>query len=155
VHQPSDAGVQSSEYHPRENPERAEEREWTRDGKNPRANSFFDPPEIEQHAEAIALIAETKASDVSIPRSYEQAMSIDSERWLAAMRSEMEMLKTKHTLELVKPPPGARIMDPKWVYDVKWDGEGSRFKDTATLVRKGYTLQLGVDVNEIWAAVTL
>ena len=45
-------------------------------------------------------------------------------------------------------------MDSMWVYDIKWDGEGNRIKDKARLVGKGYTQQLGVDYNEMWAAVT-
>ena len=65
-------------------------------------------------------------------------MEIDSERWMAVMKTEMETLKAK------------------WVYDIKWDGEGKRIKDKARLVGKGYTQQLGVDynLNETWAAVT-
>src|SRR5277367_5622901 len=66
----------------------------------------------------------------------------------------METLKAKHTWDLIKPPPGANIMDSMWVYDIKWDGEGNRIKDKARLVGKGYTQQLGVDYNETWAAVT-
>src|SRR5277367_1503505 len=66
----------------------------------------------------------------------------------------METLKAKHTWDLIKPPPGANIMDSMWVYDIKWDGEGNRIKDKARLVGKGYTQQLGVDFNETWAAVT-
>jgi hypothetical protein len=81
-------------------------------------------------------------------------MQDDPERWMAAMKTEMETLKAKHTWDLVKPPSGVNIMDSKWVYDIKWDGEGNRIKDKARLVGKGYTQQLGVDYNETWAAVT-
>jgi Reverse transcriptase (RNA-dependent DNA polymerase) len=81
-------------------------------------------------------------------------MNLDPERWMAAMRTEMDTLKAKHTWDLVQPPPGANIMDSKWVYDIKWDGEGKRIKDKARLVGKGYTQQIGVDYNETWAAVT-
>jgi hypothetical protein len=70
------------------------------------------------------------------------------------MQTEIDMLKAKHTWDLVKPPPGAIIMDSMWIYDIKWDGEGNRIKDKARLVGKGYTQQLGIDYNETWAAVT-
>ena len=70
------------------------------------------------------------------------------------MKAEMETLKAKHTWDLVIPPPGANIMDSKWVYDIKWDGEGNCIKDKARLVGKGYTQQFGVYYNETWAGVT-
>ena len=70
------------------------------------------------------------------------------------MQTEIKTLKEKHTWDLVKPPLGANIMGSKWIYDIKWDGEGNRIKDKARLVGKGYTQQLGVDYNETWAGVT-
>jgi hypothetical protein len=81
-------------------------------------------------------------------------MSVEPERWMIPMQVEMATLKEKHTWDLVKPPPGANIMGSKWVYDIKWDGEGNRIKDKARLVGKGYTQQIGIDYNETWAAVT-
>ena len=81
-------------------------------------------------------------------------MSTDPERWMNTMRTEMDTLKSKHTWDLVKSPPGANIMDSMWVYDIKWDGEGNRIKDKARLVGKRYTQQLGVDYHETWEAVT-
>ena len=47
------------------------------------------------------------------------------------MQVEMDTLKKKHTWDLVKPTPGANIMDSMWVYVIKWDGEGNRIKDKA------------------------
>src|SRR6266508_338599 len=70
------------------------------------------------------------------------------------MQVEMETLKAKHMWDLVKPPPGVNIMDSMWVYNIKWDGEGNRIKNKARLVGKGYTQQLGIDYNEMWAGVT-
>jgi len=70
------------------------------------------------------------------------------------MRVEMDTLKAKHTWDLVKAPEGANVMDSKWVFDIKWDGDGNRIKDKARLVGKGYTQQIGVDYNETWAGVT-
>jgi hypothetical protein len=59
-----------------------------------------------------------------------------------------------HTWDLVKPPENANVMDSKWVFDIKWDGEGNRIKDKARLVGKVYTQQIGVDYDETWAGVT-
>ncbi len=70
------------------------------------------------------------------------------------MQVEMDTLKAKHTWDLVKPPPDANIMESRWVYNIKWDGEGNHIKDKARLVGKGYTQQLGIDYNETWAGVT-
>ena len=81
-------------------------------------------------------------------------MSTDSERWMKAMKIEMDTLKTKHTWDLVKPLSGANIMGSRWIYNIKRDGEGNRIKDKAQLVGKGYTQQLGIDYNETWAGVT-
>ena len=64
------------------------------------------------------------------------------------------MKENCNTWDLVKPPPNADIMGSKWIYDIKWDGEGNRLKDKVRVVEKGYTQQLGVDYNETWAAVT-
>jgi Reverse transcriptase (RNA-dependent DNA polymerase) len=150
--QPSNAGAQSMEYRQRETI-RNEGRDWAGDHKHPRAKSVFVRPCIDEHAEAITCITDTKAS-YSIPQSCREAMSTDPERWMAAMETEMKTLKAKNAWELVKPPPGTNIMGSKWVYDIKWDGEGNRVKDKARLVGKGYTQQLGVDYNETWAAVT-
>ena len=47
------------------------------------------------------------------------------------MTVEMETLKSRHTWDLVKPPPGANIMGSMWVYDIKWDREGNQIKDKA------------------------
>ena len=131
---PSQAGAQSAEYKQREETGRGEGQDWATD-------------------QIIACLTETKASH-HIPRSYRHAMSTDPDRWMTPMKVEIETLKAKHTWDLVKPPPGANIMDSMWIYNIKWDGEGNRIKDKARLVGKGYTQQLGVDYNETWAGVT-
>jgi len=142
--QPSRAGLQSMEYKERETTGRDEGKDW--------ANLTIDRL-TNDHEDVIACLNETKASH-NIPRSYRHAMATDPDRWMIPMKVEMETLKSKHTWDLVKPPPGANIMDSMWVYDIKWDGEGNRIKDKARLVGKGYTQQLGIDYNETWAAVT-
>jgi hypothetical protein len=85
---------------------------------------------------------------------WPQTQNDDPEQWMVPMQVEMDMLKKKHTWDLVKAPSGANIMGSMWVYNIKWDGEGNRIKDKARLVGKGYMQQLGVDYNKTWAGVT-
>ena len=177
---PSEAKLQSIEYKEREGVGKGEGQDWATDHGRPQASITVNPtpitvnpqasitvnptpitvnptsitidPKID-HEDVAACLTDTKASHF-IPRSYKEAMTVDAERWTIPMKAEMETLKSKQTWELVKPPPGANIMESKWVYDIKWDGEGNRIKDKARLVGKGYTQQFGVDYNETWAAVT-
>jgi len=155
---PSEARIQSMEYKDREDAGKNEGRDWATDHPRPQASAAVSTNSstidfIEDHENITACLTDTKASHF-IPRSYKEAMTTDPERWTIPMEVEMETLKTKHTWDLVEPPPEANIMDSKWVYDIKWDGEGNRIKDKARLVGKGYTQEFGVDYNETWAAVT-
>ena len=150
---PSSAGIQSMEYRQREITGKIDGQDWAIDQRRPRASVTIGSESAIDDEDFIACFTDTKASHY-IPRSYRHAMDTDSERWMAAMKTEMDTLKAKHTWDLVKPPPGANIMGSMWIYDIKWDGEGNRIKDKARLVGKGYTQQLGVDYNETWAAVT-
>ena len=151
VSKPSEAKLQSMEYKDREDTGKVEGRDWATSATTNPIYTTIDASD--DHNNITACLTDTKASHF-IPRSYKEAMATDAERWTIPMKAEMETLKAKHTWELVKPPPGANIMDSKWVYDIKWDGEGNRIKDKARLVGKGYTQQFGVDYNETWAAVT-
>src|SRR5260370_1044488 len=81
-------------------------------------------------------------------------MSTDPKRWMVPLQIKMDMLKAKHTWDLVKAPLGANIMDSMWVYDIKWNSEGNQIKDKARLIGQGYTQQLRIDYNETWARVT-
>ena len=113
--QPSNAGLESLEYRQREATGKTEGQEWATNQRRPQASitigSTLDDEDF------IACFADTKASHF-IPRSYRQAMEVDPDRWMAAMKTEMDTLKAKHTWDLVKPPPGANVMGSMWVYDI-------------------------------------
>ena len=139
------------EYRTREATEKGDGQDWATDCTRPHASIVMECDE--DHNNAIACLTDTKASHY-IPRSYREAMTVDPKRWMIPMKAEMETLKAKHTWDLVKPPPGANIMDSMWIYNIKWDGEGNRIKEKARLVGKGYTQRYGIDYNETWAGVT-
>ncbi|KAL0355705.1 UNVERIFIED_CONTAM: hypothetical protein Sradi_4017400 [Sesamum radiatum] len=78
------------------------------------------------------------------PKTYGEAMSdIDSDKWLEAMRSEMDSIGSNQVWTLVNPPKGARPVGCKWVYKRKLgvDGEVTAFK--TRLVARGYTNDRG------------
>jgi hypothetical protein len=107
--------------------------DWATDQRRPRASTTVSISLDDK--DFIACFTDTKVSRY-IPRSYRHAMSTDPDRWMAAMKMEMDTLKAKHTWDLVKPPPGANIMGSMWVFDIKWDGKGNHIKDKAKLVGK-------------------
>ncbi|KAL0445339.1 UNVERIFIED_CONTAM: Retrovirus-related Pol polyprotein from transposon RE1 [Sesamum latifolium] len=72
---------------------------------------------------------------------------IDSDKWLEAMKSEMDSMGSNQVWTLVDPPKGVRPVGCKWVYKRKLgaDGEVTAFK--ARLVAKGYTQRPGNDYD--------
>ncbi|KAL0319632.1 UNVERIFIED_CONTAM: Retrovirus-related Pol polyprotein from transposon TNT 1-94 [Sesamum radiatum] len=90
------------------------------------------------------------------PKTYGEAMSdIDSDKWLEAMKSEMDSMGSNEVWTLVDPPKGVRPVGCKLVYKRKLgaDREVTAFK--ARLVVKGYTQRLGVDFQENYSPVAM
>jgi len=117
ISQPSSAIKESREYQDWELASRDEGQDWANARKRPHTSFAFDRLTVELD-EYVACVAETKASH-HIPRFYCHAMATDPERWMVSMQVEMDMLKKKHTWDLVKAPEGANIMDSMWVCDIK------------------------------------
>jgi hypothetical protein len=147
---------ESSKYATREDVARGTKEDWATKSARPRANAAWDPVES-LNAQLDDSIAATLMSynpnRLYAPKTYAEAIKLDSARWTAAMDVEMALHNKKGTWELQKPPPGANVMASKWVYDVKKDGEGNWLRDKARLVGKGFTQIHGHDYEETWAAV--
>ncbi|KAL0291088.1 UNVERIFIED_CONTAM: hypothetical protein Scaly_2649900 [Sesamum calycinum] len=77
-------------------------------------------------------------------RTYGEAMpDINSNKWLEAMRFEMDSIGSNQVWTIVGPPKGVKPVECKWVYKRNFgtDGEVTAFK--ARLVAKGYSTAWG------------
>ncbi|KAL0416865.1 UNVERIFIED_CONTAM: Retrovirus-related Pol polyprotein from transposon RE2 [Sesamum latifolium] len=73
---------------------------------------------------------------------------IDSDKWLEAMKSEMDSMGSNQVLTLVDTPKDVRPVGCKWVYKCKLGADGEVIAFKARLVAKGYTQRPGVDFEE-------
>ena len=91
------------------------------------------------------------------PVTYFQAVnSPEAERWLEAMKDEMQSLSALGTWTYVEVTDAQRkkALPVKWVYKIKLTetGEVERFK--ARLVAKGFKQIYGIDYTEVYAPVS-
>lgn len=86
------------------------------------------------------------------PKTIREALnSSDGEKWMEAMRQEVQALEKNDTYNLVPRPLRITVVGVKWVYKLKYavDGAISRYK--ARLVAKGYHQVKSVNYNETYA----
>ncbi|PKI52678.1 hypothetical protein CRG98_026938, partial [Punica granatum] len=90
------------------------------------------------------------------PTTYAEAViGPDSEKWLVAMRSEMESMYTNQVWTLVDPPEGAKLIGYKWVFKKKTDMDGNVITFKRRLVAKGFRQVHGVDYDETFSPVAM
>ncbi|KAK8593591.1 hypothetical protein V6N12_045668 [Hibiscus sabdariffa] len=76
--------------------------------------------------------------DQDEPKTYQEAVSsLDSEKWLEAMRSEMDSMSNNQVWTLVEPPEGIKPIGCKWVFKKKTDMDGNVQTYKGRLVAKG------------------
>ncbi|CAL8169135.1 unnamed protein product [Prunus armeniaca] len=77
--------------------------------------------------------------DIEDPSKYNEAMlDIDSQKWLGAMKSEMDSMYTNQVWTLVDPPPGIVPIGNKWIFKRKIGSYGKVETYKARLVANGY-----------------
>ena len=75
-----------------------------------------------------------------IPRTIEEAYSPpNADLWKEALRSEMDLIMSNGTWEIVKHPYGCKPIGCKWVFKKKLRPDGTIERYKARLVVKGYT----------------
>ena len=94
--------------------------------------------------------------DQDEPTTYEEAISSpDSEKWLEAMRSEMESMYTNKVWTLIEPPEGIKPIGCKWVFKKKTDMDGNVSTFKGRLVAKGFRQIHGIDYDETFSPVAM
>ncbi|WJX67634.1 hypothetical protein P8452_52084 [Trifolium repens] len=94
--------------------------------------------------------------DQDEPVTYQEAITgPESEKWLEAMKSEMDSMYTNQVWNLVEPPVGIRPIGCKWVFKKKTDMDGKVHTYKARLVAKGYKQIHGVDYDETFSPVAM
>ncbi|KAK8680511.1 hypothetical protein V6N13_109454 [Hibiscus sabdariffa] len=90
------------------------------------------------------------------PKTYQEAVSSpNSEKWLEAMRSEMDSMSDNQVWTLVEPPEGIKPIGCKWVFKKKTDMDGNVQTYKGRLVAKGYRQIHGIDYDETFSPVAM
>ncbi|KAK8705299.1 hypothetical protein V6N13_048903 [Hibiscus sabdariffa] len=103
----------------------------------------------------------TKHEDVILvnqdePKTFQEAVSsLDSEKWLEAMRSEMDSMLENQVWTLVEPPEGIKPIGCKWVFKKKTDMDGNVQTYKGRLVAKGFRQIHGIDYDETFSYMAM
>ena len=73
--------------------------------------------------------------------------------WKLATDSEYSSLMENDTWDLVELPEGRTAVGCKWVFKVKYNGEGKAVRFKSRLVAKGYSQKHGIDFEETFSPV--
>ncbi|KAK8697812.1 hypothetical protein V6N13_113953 [Hibiscus sabdariffa] len=125
-------------------------RRSTRERREPERYGFL----VTTHGDVILV-------DQDEPKTYQEAVSSpDSEKWLEAMRSEMDSMSENQVWTLVEPPEeikpiGCKPIGCKWVFKKKTDMDGNVQTYKGRLVAKGFRQIHGVDYDETFSPVAM
>ena len=94
--------------------------------------------------------------DQSEPTSYQEAInSPNSEKWLEAMKSEMQSIYDNQVWTLIDPTDGLKTIGCKWVFKNKTDMDGNVYTYKARLVAKGFKQTRGIGYDETFSPVAM
>ena len=88
---------------------------------------------------------------MKIPNNIQEAW--ENPDWRKAIRDEMHALEKIGTWEVVPKPKEKVPVGCKWVFTIKYKGDGSIERYKARLVAKGYTQTYDIDYQETFAPV--
>ena len=82
-------------------------------------------------------------------------LDTDSEKWLEAMKSEIQSMYDNQVWTLIDPPEGTKTIGCKWVFKKKTDMDGKVHTYKARLVAKGFKQTHGIDYDETFSPVAM
>ena len=104
-----------------------------------------------------AIVPEHRAcimQEIPEPVSFDEALkSPHAKDWKLATDAEYQSLVDNDTWDLVEPPEGRAVVGCKWVFKVKYDGEGKVERFKSRLVAKGYSQRYEIDFEETFSPV--
>lgn len=77
----------------------------------------------------------------------------DREDWLAAMKTELALMKEMKVWELVEAPPGRKLVGNRWVFEFKSNDLKGGARCKARLIAQGFSQIPGVDFHQTYAPV--
>jgi transposase InsO family protein len=102
----------------------------------------------------MALAVSNSTADVTIPRSFAEAMrTSQAVMWKDAMGEEMNSIVSKDTFVWEPRPRNSKVIPTRWVFAIKQDAMGNIQRFKARVVAKGFKQIEGVDFNETYAPV--
>lgn len=132
-----------SEYFPDESIESSPERNIT-----VRTRRQYKLASQEQEENSYLCFDEQLNNEV--PDNYEEAMkSVDASKWITSIKEELDAHQQNKTWTLVDKTPDMRIIGCKWVFRIKEESSGQRYK--SRLCAKGYSQTKGIDYQETFA----
>jgi histone deacetylase 1/2 len=81
------------------------------------------------------------------------ANALQNPQWKAAMDAELAALHRNDTWRLVPAPPGANLIDSRWVFKVKHNTDGSIERFKARLVAKGFKQRHSINYDDTFSPV--
>ena len=86
------------------------------------------------------------------PENSENAVNSEQkDKWLEAMKTEIESLNETQTWDLVPKEKGQKIIPGRWVYKIKHDSNGNIDKFKARYVAKGFKQIEGIEYSDTFA----
>jgi predicted alpha/beta hydrolase family esterase len=99
---------------------------------------------------------EVSVFDTEDPPTYAEAVDRpDSDKWLEAMRSEIQSMYDNTIWNLVAPPIGVKLIANKWVFKRKTGIDGNMIVYKARLVEKCFKQILDVDYDKTFSSVAI